>query len=85
MGDDRGSGCEWPRALAALYQARGLGFAYPLIIVDGHMPRMGGIALMERIRAAEDLKVGEGVDARVGRSAWRIQSSAGTEYRRNSH
>ena len=48
-----------PEALAALYQARGLGFAYPLIIVDGHMPNMGGIALMERIRAAEGLKVGK--------------------------
>jgi CheY-like chemotaxis protein len=46
-------------ALAFLYQARGSGFAYPLIIVDGHMPHMGGIALMERIRAAKDLKVGK--------------------------
>ena len=47
-----------PEALALLYEAGGSGVAYPLIIVDGHMPRMDGIALMERIRAAKDLKVG---------------------------
>ena len=47
-----------PEALAFLHEAGGSGVAYPLIIVDGHMPRMDGIALMERIRAAKDLKVG---------------------------
>jgi two-component system sensor histidine kinase/response regulator len=47
-----------PEALAFLYEAGGSGVAYPLIIVDGNMPHMDGIGLMERIRAAKELKVG---------------------------
>jgi len=46
-----------PEALAFLYKG-GSGVAYPLIIVDRHMPYMDGIALMERIRVAKDLKIG---------------------------
>jgi two-component system sensor histidine kinase/response regulator len=47
-----------PEALAFLHKTGGSGVAYPLIIVDRHMPYMDGIALMERIRVAKDLKIG---------------------------
>jgi two-component system sensor histidine kinase/response regulator len=48
-----------PEALALLYRNVGSEVSYPLIIVDGHMPHMDGLALIERIRAARELKVGK--------------------------
>jgi signal transduction histidine kinase/CheY-like chemotaxis protein len=48
-----------PEALAVLYRNVGSEVSYPLIIVDGHMPHMDGLALVERIRAAKELKVGK--------------------------
>jgi signal transduction histidine kinase/CheY-like chemotaxis protein len=48
-----------PEALAILYRNVGSEVSYPLIIVDGHMPHMDGLALIERIRGAKELKVGK--------------------------
>jgi signal transduction histidine kinase/CheY-like chemotaxis protein len=46
-------------ALAILYQAIRRGIVFPLIIVDGHMPGMDGVDLLQRIRDAKELKVGK--------------------------
>jgi signal transduction histidine kinase/CheY-like chemotaxis protein len=40
-------------ALALLHQAAGMGVAYPLMIVDLHMPEMNGFELLRRIRSQE--------------------------------
>ncbi|HLJ29536.1 MAG TPA: response regulator [Candidatus Angelobacter sp.] len=48
-----------PEALERLQQAAQKGTAYSLLIVDGHMPGMDGITLLEKIRAHREWNVGE--------------------------
>ncbi len=50
-----------PDALALLYRGVSRGEVFPLLIVDGQMPGMDGFDLLERIRAAKELKVGKAI------------------------
>jgi two-component system sensor histidine kinase/response regulator len=69
--------------MALLYSTANSGVSYPLIIVDGHMPYMDGFALLERIRAAKELKVGKAMmlsSAEQAGAMQRCQELGVTEY-----